>query len=207
MANKAHLIGTVVTEPEFSHESHNNKFWKFFLNVERMSGVDDVIPCISSDINVKDVKNGARVEIYGEIRTRNIHDNAGNKRLEVYCYVEYVYTDVVPDSDLNEVSLDGYIVKISETRKTPKGRIIKDMIIASNRENNHRSDYIACIAWGKRTHDVEMLNSTNHIIVNGRIQSRTYIKVLNGVEELRTTYELSISTGSFADDGGGIYED
>ena len=90
MANKAHLVGTVVTEPEFSHESHNNKFWKFFLNVERMSGVDDVIPCISSDINVKDVKNGARVEIYGEIRTRNIHDNAGNKRLEVYCYVEYV---------------------------------------------------------------------------------------------------------------------
>ena len=207
MANKAHLVGTVVTEPEFSHESHNNKFWKFFINVERMSGVDDVIPCILSDINVKDVKNGARVEIYGEIRTRNIHDNAGNKRLEVYCYVEYVYTDVVPDSDVNEVSLDGYIVKISETRKTPKGRIIKDMIIASNRENNHRSDYIPCIAWGKRTHDVEMLNSTNHIIVNGRIQSRNYIKVLNEVEELRTTYELSISTVSFADDGGGIYED
>ena len=207
MANKAHLVGTVVTEPEFSHESHNNKFWKFFLNVERMSGVDDVIPCISSDINVKDVKNGARVEIYGEIRTRNIHDNAGNKRLEVYCYVEYVYTDVVPDSDLNEVSLDGYIVKFSEARKTPKGRIIKDVIIASNRENNHRSDYIPCIAWGKRTHDVEMLNSTNHIIVNGRIQSRNYIKVLDGVEELRTTYELSISTVSFADDGGGIYKD
>lgn len=206
MANKAHLIGTVVTEPEFSHESHNNKFWKFFLNVERMSGVNDVIPCILSDINVKDVKNGARVEIFGEIRTRNIHDNAGNKRLEVYCYVEYVYTDVVPDSDLNEVSLDGYIVKISETRKTPKGRIIKDMIIASNRENNHRSDYIPCIAWGKRTHDVEMLNSTNHIIVNGRIQSRNYIKVLDGVEGLRTTYELSISTVSFADDGEGVYD-
>ena len=52
-----------------------------------------------------------------------------------------------------------------------------------------------------------MLNSTNHIIVNGRIQSRNYIKVLDGVEELRTTYELSISTVSFADDGGGIYED
>ena len=207
MANKAHLIGTVVTEPEFSHESHNNKFWKFFLNVERMSGVNDVIPCILSDINVKDVNNGARVEIFGEIRTRNIHDNAGNKRLQVYCYVEYVYTDVVPDSDVNEVSLDGYIVKISETRKTPKGRIIKDMIIASNRENNDRSDYIPCIAWGKRTHDVEMLNSTNHIIVNGRIQSRNYIKVLDGVEELRTTYELSISTVSFADDGGVVYED
>ena len=207
MANKAHLVGTVATEPEFSHESHNNKFWKFFLNVERMSGVNDVIPCILSDINVKDVNNGARVEIFGEIRTRNIHDNAGNKRLEVYCYVEYVCTDVVSDSDVNEVSLDGYIVKISETRKTSKGRIIKDMIIASNRENNYRSDYIPCIAWGKRTHDVEMLNSTNHIIVNGRIQSRNYIKVLDGVEELRTTYELSISTVSFADDGGGIYED
>ena len=206
MANKAHLVGTVVTEPEFSHESHNNKFWKFFINVERMSGVNDVIPCILSDINVKDVKNGARVEIFGEIRTRNIHDNAGNKRLEVYCYVEYVRTDVVSDSDVNEVSLDGYIVKISETRKTPKGRIIKDMIIASNRENNHRSDYIPCIAWGKRTHDVEMLNSTNHIIVNGRIQSRNYIKILDGVEELRTTYELSISTVSFADDGEDIYE-
>ena len=206
MANKAHLIGTVVTEPEFSHESHNNKFWKLFLNVERMSGVDDVIPCILSDINVKDVKNGARVEIFGEIRTRNIHDNAGNKRLEVYCYVEYVCTDVVSDSDVNEVSLDGYIVKISETRKTPKGRIIKDMIIASNRENNDRSDYIPCIAWGKRTHDVEMLNSTNHIIVNGRIQSRNYIKILDGVEELRTTYELSISTVSFADDGEGVYD-
>ena len=206
MANKAHLIGTVVTEPEFSYELHNSKFWKFFINVERMSGVDDVIPCILSDINVKDVKNGARVEIFGEIRTRNIHDNAGNKRLEVYCYVEYVCTDVVSDSDVNEVSLDGYIVKISETRKTPKGRIIKDMIIASNRENNDRSDYIPCIAWGKRTHDVEMLNSTNHIIVNGRIQSRNYIKVLDGVEELRTTYELSISTVSFADDGEGVYD-
>ena len=119
MANKAHLVGTVVTEPEFSHESHNSKFWKFFLNVERMSGVDDVIPCILSDINVRDVKNGARVEIFGEIRTRNINDNAGNKRLEVYCYVEYVCTDVVPDTDVNEVSLDGYIVQFSAVGITP----------------------------------------------------------------------------------------
>ena len=109
-------------------------------------------------------------------------------------------------SHITEIHLIGYICKTPIYRQTPFGREISDILLAVNRAYN-KSDYIPCIAWGKRTHDVEMLNSTNHIIVNGRIQSRNYIKVLDGVEELRTTYELSISTVSFADDGGGIYED
>lgn len=200
MANKAHLIGTIITEPEFSHESHNNKFWKTFISINRLSGINDVIPCILHDINAKEINNGARVEIFGEIRTRNMRDDSGNRHLDVYCFVECVDTDDVPDLDFNEVSLDGYITRFGETRETPNGRIIKDILIASNRDNNYRSDYIPSIVWGRRAHEVDMLNITNHIFACGRIQSRNYFKVVDGVEETCTVYELSVSNLGIMED-------
>jgi hypothetical protein len=42
--NKVFLMGTVKTEPSFSHEMYGEGFYDLFLAVPRLSGQEDVIP-------------------------------------------------------------------------------------------------------------------------------------------------------------------
>lgn len=46
MENKITLIGDVVSAPRESHKSNGKKFYKFFIGVERRSGVADILPVL-----------------------------------------------------------------------------------------------------------------------------------------------------------------
>ena len=94
--------------------------------------------------------------------------------------------------DENEIVLDGFLVKNPIYRVTPNGRQIADLMIAVNRPLG-RSDYIPCICWGKSAKWAENLEVGTEIFVQGRIQSREYVKRLSEDEsEIRTAYEVSI---------------
>lgn len=57
-----------------------------------------------------------------------------------------------------------------------------------------KSDYIPCVVWGRNARFVGQLEVGTHIEINGRIQSRGYIKKYeDGTEEQRTAYEVSVS--------------
>ena len=73
-----------------------------------------------------------QIEIIGEVRTRNLHDN-GQNHCELYVFV----TDTKPYTiDKNIVELDGFICKKPIYRTTPFGREITDILIAVNRAYN-----------------------------------------------------------------------
>ena len=42
--NDVLLEGTVSGQPEFSHENHGARFYRFFLEIPRLSGQADLLP-------------------------------------------------------------------------------------------------------------------------------------------------------------------
>ena len=46
-ANQITLRGNLSAPPTFSHENHGKQFYRFFLEVPRLSGVADTLPGIA----------------------------------------------------------------------------------------------------------------------------------------------------------------
>ena len=195
--NKIVLAGLVTEEPTFSHEVHGEKFYRFSLSSSRMSGTNDILPCTVSEILKKDIEKGTEIKVLGEIRTRNVHENDKN-HLEITVFVKEVLSY---EKDENNVELDGFICKEPTYRETPLGRQVSDLIIASNRERNFKSDYIPCIAWGRNAIRTSEFNVGTRVKVLGRLQSREYNKRLGDeTYEARTAYELSSSMVSVVEE-------
>ena len=186
--NKILLAGLVTEEPTFSHEVHGEKFYRFRLLSSRQSGNCDVLMCTVPEIIKNGINEGNKVKVFGEIRTRNVHEDDKN-HLEVTVFVKEV---LLYEEDENNVELDGFICKEPKYRETPFGRQITDLIVASNRERNFKSDYIPCIAWGRNAIRASEFNVGTRVKVLGRLQSREYKKKIDdGTYEVRTAYELS----------------
>lgn len=190
--NNIKLNGVVKTEPVFSHSSKGEDFFNFELEVARKSGNLDILNCVIPSCYADRINADDSVELDGEIRTRNeiIDEGTGRKRLVVYIFVKEV-NEFIGHQD-NEAVVYGYICKEPVFRTTPNGREICDLIIASNRASG-RSDYIPTIAWGRTAQRLSILDVGTGIELHGRMQSRTYTKVLDDESVIeKTTYELSV---------------
>ena len=179
----------------YNHTAYDERFYSSFVHSQRRSGTVDDIPVIASEYLVKkDDFDGKYVEIDGEFRSMNM-EMEGKSKLILQLFVKNIRIVKTKESadDENEIILDGFLVKNPIYRVTPNGRQIADMMIAVNRPLG-RSDYIPCICWGKSAKWAENLEVGTEIFVQGRIQSREYVKRLSEDEsEIRTAYEVSIS--------------
>lgn len=178
----------------YDHTAYDEMFYSSFVHSQRRSGTVDDIPVIASQylIHKKDFA-GKYVEIEGEFRSMNVHtDERSRLILQVFAKSIRIVNMKETMNDENEIALDGFLVKNPIYRVTPNGRQIADMMIAVNRPLG-RSDYIPCICWGKSAKWAENLEVGTEIFVQGRIQSREYVKRLSEDEsEIRTAYEVSI---------------
>ena len=108
-------------------------------------------------------------------------------------------TGDIDQENSNTISLTGFLCKQPIYRTTPFGREICDCLIAVNRAYN-KSDYIPCIAWGRNARFVNSLQVGEKVTLLGRIQSRNYTKKHeDGTDEIKTAYEISISSISLAE--------
>ena len=192
--NKVKLTGTVVSEPEFSHEVYGEQFFNLFLEVKRISGVADIVPLTISErlFNLEDKCTGTVVRVSGQFRSFNKHEKNKN-RLVLSVFVREIERVVNDYDEENEIEIDGFVCKDPVYRKTPLGREIADILFAVNRSYG-KSDYIPCIVWGRNAVYTSGLPVGTHLKITGRIQSRKYIKrYLDGAEEERTAYEVSVS--------------
>lgn len=194
--NRVQLCGTVISEPEYSHEVYEEIFYTFMLDTPRLSETSDKIKITISEkfLAAGGFEIGDRVRIDGQFRSYNNFSNVGN-RLILTVFVKSI--DVIKDEEfeenINSIYLNGYICKQPVYRTTPFGREIADVLIAVNRSYN-KSDYIPCIAWGRNAKFAESLKVGDNIIVRGRVQSREYQKKISEDEmETKTAYEVSVS--------------
>ena len=191
IVNRITLRGTLVSLPEFSHENHERKFYRFDLEVERLSGACDILPVMAAEdvLCEADLFQGRRIEVLGQIRSFNSRTGVGRK-LIISVYAEQISTS--DDAPENEVLLTGAICKDPVYRRTPLGREICDVMLAVNRPY-HRTDYIPCILWGRTAQEIAPCRPGTMLTLSGRLQSRDYIKVLPDGSEKRTAYEVSVT--------------
>ena len=194
--NNVKLQGKIVSEKVFNHDIYGEKFYKFNLEVPRLSETVDVIPIIISERLMldKDLSIGKIIKITGQYRSYNSLENEKSK-LVLMVFVKEIENILKLDENENpnEIILNGFLCKEPIYRTTPFGREIVDMLLAVNRAYN-KSDYIPVIAWGRNAKYCENLEVGKNIKVVGRIQSRQYEKKFeNGTVEKRFAYEVSVS--------------
>lgn len=191
-ANHIELCGSLADLPQLSHENHDRRFFRFPLEVERLSGTVDLLPVIVSEAVLcrMDLSGGGMLAVSGQIRTYNNRSQAGRK-LVVSVYAEGLAAcDGEPE---NHVELTGVICKEPVYRQTPLGREICDIMLAVNRPY-HRADYIPCILWGRNANLARFCEVGDSLHLTGRFQSRDYIKVIDDESHRRTAYEVSAMT-------------
>lgn len=192
--NTAYISGVIAEEFCYSHKVYRKKFYTPVVDVERKSGIVDRIPIMISEklVDVSGEWVGERVYIYGEFRSYNKYDGE-HSHLILHLFARKFFCVDDTGHDDNSIELDGFICKKPIYRDTPLKREICDILLAVNRPYG-KSDYIPCICWGRNARFASGLEVGTRLKVQGRIQSREYVKKLSEVEsEKRTAYEVSIS--------------
>ena len=188
-SNWAYIAGEVVEEAYFGHQLYGESFYHMKMRVPRFSGVSDVLPVTVSS-RLVDTFPRARdcIAVEGQIRTYNQMVD-GVSRLIVTIFAREVLP-VDPTRNANQVILTGRLCKPPTYRTTPFSRQITDLLLAVNRPFN-KSDYIPAIAWGNTAVACARLTVGEEVYVQGRLQSREYIKRYpDGREDLRVAYEV-----------------
>lgn len=188
-ANRIALRGSLMGLPVFSHENHGRRFYRFALEVQRLSGAADILQVVVDEetLHAVDLSGGDMVAVTGQIRSFNSKEEVGRKLIITVFADEMTACD---GESVNEVDLRGAICKEPIYRRTPLGREICDIMLAVNRPYR-RTDYLPCILWGKTAQDAAQLGVGARLHLSGRLQSREYVKLLETGSERRTAYEIS----------------
>ena len=192
IANQITLRGSLSSLPEFSHENHGRKFFRFMLDVPRLSGAVDTLPIIVQEeiLLHTDLSGGDMLTVAGQIRSHNVR-SAGKRHLLIFVFANAILCE---DGDpINDVVLEGPICREPTYRRTPLGREICDVMLAIPRAFK-RADYLPCILGGRTAMEVSQCHTRDILRICGRLQSRTYTKVIEDRSEERTAYEISAMT-------------
>ena len=87
IANQIILRGSLSSLPEFSHENHGKQFYRFFLEVPRLSGAVDKLPVVAQleQLNELDLSGGEMLTVTGQIRSHNIQLE-GRRHLLIFVF-------------------------------------------------------------------------------------------------------------------------
>ncbi|MDR3207127.1 MAG: single-stranded DNA-binding protein [Oscillospiraceae bacterium] len=189
--NRVCLRGRVAAGPAFSHTSHGVAYHMFSLAARRLSGAEDVVRVLASAPLLAQCPcaEGQTVAVEGSLRSFNNKSTQGS-RLVITVLARTLTPGEGPDE--NQIFLSGALCKPPVYRATPLGREICDLILAVNRSYG-RADYLPCIVWGAGARQCEACAVGSRLALEGRLQSRAYIKLVDGVQTHRVAYEVSVS--------------
>ena len=192
--NRILLRGDLLGMPEYSHENHGRKFYRFFLEVPRLSGAIDILPIVSELrlLEGLDLLCGERMTVEGQIRSHNHTDETG-RHLMIFVFANTIAME--NGEPLNDVTIEGLLCREPTFRRTPLGREICDAMLAVPRAFR-RADYLPCILWGRTAQEISRCTTRDRIHIQGRLQSRIYTKYQNDVPMERTAYEISALTAA-----------
>lgn len=195
--NQVILRGTVAEAAVFSHQIHGIEFYRFPLAVARLSGREDVLNVLFPRMPEEVLpQQGQALEVTGQIRSFNNRSGVGSRLVITVLAKTLVPTQAPP---CNLVTLTGTLCKPPILRRTPLGRDICDLLLAVNRRYR-RADYLPCIAWGQLALACGQLETGDRLCLEGRMQSRTYLKTIGEVTQERTAFEISISSAYLAEE-------
>lgn len=187
--NTITLRGELGSLPQYSHDNHGRSFYRFTLNVPRLSGTVDRLPIVAEAgmLAELDLAIGASLQVSGQIRSHNVRTDS-NRRLLIFVFATSV--QALEGDSVNEVTVEGVLCREPVFRRTPLGKEICDVMLAVTRAY-HRADYLPCILWGSTAQLIAACHTSDKVRVEGRLQSRIYVKQTDEGPEERTAYEIS----------------
>ena len=190
--NSVVLRGELAGLPEFSHENHGRRFFRFILEVARLSGTVDRLPVVAEEsiLNTVELSGGSMLTVTGQVRSHNCRVD-GIRRLLIFVFAGSVTAE--DGEPINDVTVEGPLCREPTFRRTPLGREICDAMLAVPR-GFRRADYLPCILWGRTAREVADCHVRDEVTVCGRLQSRLYTKQTDDGPEERTAYEISALT-------------
>ena len=190
--NNITLRGSLQELPQFSHENHGKRFYRFYLEVPRLSGAVDILPVIAEEhlVLALDPCGGEMLTVTGQIRSHNCRTEAA-RRLMIFVFATGICAE--DGEPVNDVLIEGPICREPNYRRTPLGREICDVMLAVPR-GFRRADYLPCILWGRTALEASRCHTRDIAQIRGRLQSRRYTKVTEEGTQERTAYEISALT-------------
>lgn len=191
-ANSITLRGQLRELPKFSHENHGKRFFRFELDVPRLSGAVDTLPVIAEEALVAgiDPTGGSMLTVTGQIRSHNYREDTV-RRLLIFVFAASITAE--DGEPINDVQLTGVLCREPTYRRTPLGREITDVMLAVPRAFR-RADYLPCILWGKLAQEAAACHTRDSLHISGRLQSRPYTKLTESGAQTRIAYEISALT-------------
>lgn len=198
MENQITLRGSLLSLPHFSHENHGKKFYRFTLDVPRLSGTSDLLPVVAEEtlLNQMDLSAGEMITVHGQIRSHNIRTD-GIRHLLIFVFAASLICE--EGDPINDVLIEGPLCREPNYRRTPLGREICDMMLAVPRAFR-RADYLPCILWGRTAAEGSECHVRDVVRIVGRLQSRIYTKLTDSGPVEHTAYEISALTAAFPEE-------
>lgn len=192
VCNSAVLRGVLTGQPVPSHENHGMQFDRMILSVARLSGTEDHLPVIvrREMAEALGLELGDTLEIEGQVRSYNNRSGQGRK-LVISVFARSLRLSAREPE--NQVFLRGTLCRDPIFRRTPLGREISDVMLAVPRPGG-RMDYLPCILWGSLARMASQQQKGGGLWLQGRLQSRDYIKQTEQGPEARVAYEISAIT-------------
>lgn len=190
--NYVKLCGTVAKPPVYSHTGRGRQFFTFPLEVRRLSGTADTVNIVlrAEQLSALEPGDSEYLCVIGQLRTWNNRRGDGAKLVITVLARELYFCDG-PDENL--VLLSGTLCKSPNLRITPMGRDICDLMLAVNRHYG-RSDYLPCICWGVKAREAARWDVGTQLRLEGRLQSRGYIKLTEEGALQRVAFEVSVTS-------------
>ena len=118
--NTITLRGTLLALPQLSHSNHGKNFYRFTLEVPRLSGTVDLLPVVAEESLVLelDPTAGDMLTVIGQVRSYNQHSEDG-RHLLIFVFASHI--NVESGEPLNEVYLEGPLCREPTFRRTPLG--------------------------------------------------------------------------------------
>lgn len=195
--NRVILRGWLNEPVRFDHRMEYADIYTTVIRIERKPGVVDYVPLYIKE-NILAILNarpriGDYMEIHGRFYSQDIYFENEKRRMENYVYVNKILFCDSRVPSTNEIHLTGEILKCRKPRKTKKDDTLIDFLLKVRRKN-HRISKIPCIVWGDyNSFRIEEAGVGTKLELDGRIQSRKYIKNENGVKISRTVYEVCVT--------------
>ena len=122
--NQITLRGTLLSLPHFSHENHGKRFYRFTLEVPRLSGTADLLPVVAEEsiLNAMDPSGGEMLTVTGQIRSHNIRAD-GKRHLLIFVFAASVTAE--DGEPINDCILEGPLCREPTYRRTPLGFVQK----------------------------------------------------------------------------------
>ena len=189
--NSIVLCGDMADRPSYSHTARGQDFYVFPLEIQRLSGNYDTLNVIVRPQQLEGIQTdaGSRLKLSGQLRTFNNRRGEG-ARLVITVFAKEI--ELTDEDYVNHIFLRGTLCKKPVQRTTPMGRDICDLMLAVNRHYG-RSDYLPCICWGNQACIAGTWDVGTRLRIDGRVQSRTYIKVIEEQPIEKTAYEVSVT--------------